>query len=107
MALDDFQNSLGVIAWVDDHGLARFGISDDVAIALQHADREDFVNRAGGVGHEKQYSIDQAGYSCCIKASGTHSSFLDGACSGGTGFSLCGLEISRARSKPRRLEACA
>src|SRR5260221_7327576 len=85
MALDDFENSVGIVAGVDNDGLVRFRISHDVAIALQHANREDFVNEVRGAQHEKQYSIRAYGF-------------------GGAGFSLHGLDCARAKSKPRRLK---
>jgi hypothetical protein len=44
MALDDFQDSAGIVTGIDHDGFAGLRIADDVAIALQHADREDFVN---------------------------------------------------------------
>ena len=44
MAMNDLQDSLGVIAGIDDQSFARFWVADNVAIALQHSDRQDFVN---------------------------------------------------------------
>ena len=44
MPLDNFQNCFGVVAGIDDDGFVRLRISDNVAIALQHADRKDFVD---------------------------------------------------------------
>ncbi len=45
MALENFENFFGVVSGIDDDGVVRFRVSDDVAIALQHADGKNFVNR--------------------------------------------------------------
>ena len=44
MVLDDLEDPLRFIARIDDDGFVSYGIADDVAIALQHADGKNFVN---------------------------------------------------------------
>ncbi len=44
MPVNYFQDSGGIVARVDDDCFAGLRVADDVAIALQHADRENFVN---------------------------------------------------------------
>ena len=41
---DDGENVFNLVARIDDHGLTRSLIADDGAVALQCADREDFVD---------------------------------------------------------------
>jgi hypothetical protein len=43
--LDHFQNAGGIVAGIDDDRFPRPGVTDNMAIALQHADRKDFVNQ--------------------------------------------------------------
>lgn len=40
----DLQNPIGFIPGIDNEGFSRLRIADDRAIALQHADRQDFVD---------------------------------------------------------------
>jgi hypothetical protein len=51
MPLDNFQDSCGIVARIDDDRFAGPRVTDNVAIALQHADREDFVNEFLGFPH--------------------------------------------------------
>jgi hypothetical protein len=44
MPLDDLQNSFSIVARIDDDCFARARIAQDVAIALQHADGQDFMD---------------------------------------------------------------
>ena len=44
VAMYDPQNLLGIGPRIDDYSFKRFRIADDVAIALQHPDRKNFVN---------------------------------------------------------------
>lgn len=41
---DDFEDAIDLVARVDDDGFARLWVAKDRAIALQHADGNDFVN---------------------------------------------------------------
>jgi hypothetical protein len=43
--------AFGVIARIDYQSVARFRIADNMAIALQHPDGEDFMNEFGGFRH--------------------------------------------------------
>jgi len=63
MARYDFENSPGIVARVDDNSVARFGVSDNVAIAPQHANGEDFVDEVRGIRHENKYNIQGRGFS--------------------------------------------
>jgi hypothetical protein len=63
MALDDFQDPAGFVAGIDDDRFAGLGIAYNVAIALQHADREDFVNKFLSVVHTAQYNICRTRFS--------------------------------------------
>lgn len=55
VAAKQAKNTLDFVAWVDNDGFASFGIADDGAIALKHADRDFHVDhlRVGGVGAVK------------------------------------------------------
>jgi hypothetical protein len=44
MLCQNFEYSGGFISRIHHERFARFGIADNRAIALQHADRQDFVN---------------------------------------------------------------
>src|SRR5882672_12594266 len=55
--LDNFQDSAGIVPRIDDDRFKRFWITDNVAIALQHANRKDFVNEFLGFRHTLQYTI--------------------------------------------------
>src|ERR1700688_3441337 len=57
MSLDHFQDTRRVVARIDDDCFAGLWISDDMAIALQHADGKDFVNESWWFPHVVQYSI--------------------------------------------------
>jgi hypothetical protein len=57
MLSDHFQDSAGIVARIDNDRFARQRVTDNVAIALQHADRKDFVNEFLGFRHTLQYNI--------------------------------------------------
>ena len=65
VAAKQAKNTFDFVAWVDNDGFASFGIADDGAVALKHADRNFDVDhlRVGGVGavkrvgHGEKYSI--------------------------------------------------
>ena len=57
MPLDHFQDSRRIVARIDDDRFAGLRIADDVAIALQHADRKNFVNQFLSFLHTAQYNI--------------------------------------------------
>lgn len=44
VALEDFDDALDFVAGVHDDCFARFGIAENRAVALQHADGNYFVN---------------------------------------------------------------
>ena len=44
VARDDFEDALDLIAGINHDGVVRNWIADDVAIALQHSDGQDFVD---------------------------------------------------------------
>src|SRR5712664_1118106 len=65
MAPKKIQDACDFVAGIDDQRLARGGIADDGAIALEHAHRDGDVNQTFGGGiqrgkavvHEGDYSI--------------------------------------------------
>ena len=62
MAVEDFEYSFRVIARIDHDSVARVRVADDVAIALQHAHGQNFVNQFCAVsGMDYQYSIGRLG----------------------------------------------
>ena len=48
MALNDLQDSFGVVARIDHDSVARVRVADNVAIALQHANGKDLMNKFCG-----------------------------------------------------------
>ena len=55
--LDDIENTRGIVARINHQSFVCLRIADNVAIALQHSHRQDFVNQFCGFGHGSQYSI--------------------------------------------------
>ena len=55
--LDYVQNFAGIVSGIDHDGFAGLRIADNVAVALQHADRKNFVDEFFGVPHTPQYNI--------------------------------------------------
>jgi hypothetical protein len=50
------QDLLGLVSWIDDHGLSRVGVRDDRAVALDGADGEGSDERCVGHGSSLQAS---------------------------------------------------
>ncbi len=61
VAMNDFEDSLRVIAGINDQSFERFWVADNMAIALQYSDRQDFMNDFVCFGHECKYSIGRRG----------------------------------------------
>src|ERR1700728_3748782 len=57
MALDRFQDARGVIARVDDDGFSSMRISSNVAITVEHPDRETIVDEVCGTRDMSKYNI--------------------------------------------------
>ena len=57
MPLDHFEDSVCIVTGINDNRFARIWVTDNVAITLQHADREDFVNEFLRFRHTPQYNI--------------------------------------------------
>ncbi len=68
VAREDFEDALDFVAGIDDQGFMRFGIAHDRAVALEHANGEDFVDQA--FGHWVEYSIGVGGASLLPWAAG-------------------------------------
>ena len=47
VATDDVEDPLGVVPGINNQSLVRFWIADNMAIALQHSNRENFVDEFG------------------------------------------------------------
>lgn len=47
VTMDHIEDSLGVFTRINHQGVARFWIPDNMAIALQHSYRKDFMNEIG------------------------------------------------------------
>ena len=46
MLLQDSEDSVDIVAGVDDHGFVRSLVGNDGAVALERADGEDFVEKS-------------------------------------------------------------
>ena len=53
VATEELEDAADFVTGIDDDGLARNGIADDGAIALQHADRNGDLDDAVGIGIER------------------------------------------------------
>jgi hypothetical protein len=59
---DHFQNPRCIIARIDDDCFSGLGIAQNVTVALQHANRQDFMDEFLSFGHGKEYSICVAAF---------------------------------------------
>jgi hypothetical protein len=66
MPLDNFQDSAGIVAGIDDNRFAGLRVANNMAIALQHSDRKDFVNEFLRFPHTPQYNICRTGFSLLV-----------------------------------------
>src|SRR5579871_3316043 len=57
MLFDQRENAPSVIAGIDDDRFAGFLVANDMAVALQHANRKDFVDESLWLLHTVHYSI--------------------------------------------------
>ena len=59
MLADEGEHVLNIVSGIDDHRFARDFVADDRAVALQRADRKDFVNHISIVTSRGQRGPDR------------------------------------------------